>query len=101
MNKLASIITVIAIVVSGALIPVVALAQVPPTDVPTVEITETEPLPTTTTETPAPTAGVPETGVAPRSSKLLQNTLIFILGSSIGAGIGYGIISYKKSKLNS
>lgn len=102
MKKIAEIITVTAIVLSALIVPAATFAQVPEEEVPTVEITDTDPLPTTTTDTTTPTtAGVPETGIAPQPSKLLQNTLIFIVGSSIGAGIGYGIVSYKKNRLNS
>lgn len=99
MNKFTNIIVTLSIVLAGVVAPVSVFAQVP-----TVEVEDE--LPTTTTEvTPqaesTPTAGVPETGIAPQSSKLLQNTLIFILGSSLGAGIGYGIVSYKKKRYNS
>ena len=98
MKKIAQLLTVTAIVLSALIVPVATFAQ----DVPTVEITDTDPLPTTTTDTTTPTtAGVPETGIAPQPSKLLQNTLIFIVGSSIGAAIGFGIVSYKKNRLNS
>lgn len=75
------------------LIPSVAMAQ----DVPTVEV-ETS-TPTTTTETtPTTTAGVPETGIAPEPSNLLRNSAVFVVGGTVGAAIGLGIISLKRRK---
>lgn len=41
------------------------------------------------------TPGSPDTGLAP-SSRVAQNTAVFVGGSVIGAGFGFGIIAMRK-----
>lgn len=96
MKKFASILTSGLMALSLLAVPVVVHAQDPdpilidtPTDTPTT-------VPTTGAETPA----TPETGIAPPSSKLTQNALVFTTGGLLGAGLGLGLISYKKKQLN-
>ena len=47
---------------------------------------------------PEPThaPATPETGLAPTENKLLQNGIVFIIGGTLGAGIGLGVIALKK-----
>lgn len=47
---------------------------------------------TTTTET----AGIPETGIAPKESGLFKSSAVFLIGSTLGAGVGLSILALKK-----
>ena len=51
-----------------------------------------------TPETPA-TPATPDTGFAPTENKLLQNGIIFVIGGSLGVGIGFGVVALKKRRL--
>lgn len=98
MKKITQLLSATFIVASLLLLPVVAQAQ----DVPVVEVGTSDPDPVTTSDvtptstTTDTTAGVPSTGFAPQPSKLAQYTVTFILGGSIGAAVGFGIVSLKK-----
>lgn len=92
MKKITRIIASASIVSSLLFTPAIALAQ----DIPSIDVDTTD---TTVTDTTATdTAGVPETGVAPQQSKLAQNSVVFLVGSSIGAALGAGLVVARKKK---
>ena len=95
MKKITQIFASISIVSSLLFVPASVLAlDIPSVDVTTTDVTD----PTATTDPTTTSAGVPETGIAPQQSKLAQNTVVFLVGSSIGAALGVGIISARKKK---
>ncbi len=87
MKKIARMLASILTVASLTLVPVTVHAQ-------TVEEVPSE-LPVTG----GSEVGAPETGIAP-SSTAVQSAAVFIGGSLLGAGIGLGVITLKKTKLN-
>jgi hypothetical protein len=54
--------------------------------------TDTTTADTTSTES----AGVPDTGFAPKQNKLVASSLVFIGGAAIGGLVGFGIHNYRK-----
>lgn len=95
MKKLTQILSATFIVASLLLVPVVVQAQ----DIPVVEVGTSETTTTsdvTTTDTTSTTVGVPSTGIAPAPSKAVQYVGTFAIGGSIGALVGFGIVSLKK-----
>lgn len=97
MKKLTQILSAPLIVASLLLVPAVAQAQ----DIPVVEVGTSDTETTTTsdvtpTTTDTSTAGVPSTGIAPAPSKAVQYVGTFAIGGSIGALVGFGIVSLKK-----
>lgn len=57
----------------------------------------TTPLPSAGGSEPAPET--PKSGIAPSDNKLVQNSLIFVVGGTLGAGIGLGIVTARKKNL--
>lgn len=55
----------------------------------------------TTTTDATKGAGIPNTGIAPKSNKFAQTSSIFIAGSAIGAGLGFGAINLRKRRQDS
>lgn len=94
MKKLTQLLTTLIATFGLVLLPSIAMAQ----DVPTVEVETTTP---TTTSTTSTTAGVPETGIAPKPSNLLRNSAVFIVGATVGTAIGIGIVTLKRHKSQS
>lgn len=97
MKKITALITSLSIISSLVLLPGIVLAEdtgIPSIDVSTADATS-DPSTTSTTDT---TAGVPETGIAPQQSKLAQNSVVFLVGSSVGAALGVGIVAARKKK---
>ena len=92
MKKVTSLIALISIVSSLVFLPVAVLAD----DIPSVDVNTSDA--TTTTTTTDTTAGVPDTGIAPQKSKLAQNSVVFLVGSSVGAALGAGIVVARKKK---
>lgn len=98
MKKLTQLLSAPLIIATLVLAPAVAQAQ----DIPVVEVgtsdtettTTSEVAPTATSETT--TAGVPSTGIAPAPSKAVQYIGTFAIGGSIGALVGFSIVSLKK-----
>lgn len=91
MKKIARIFASLLTVATLTLLPTVVHAQ-------TIESIEVDgsALPTTGAETPA----TPDTGFAPSDNKVLKNSLVFITGSALGAGLGYGYLAARKKRLN-
>ncbi len=94
MKKFTQLLTTLIATLGLVLLPSIAMAQ----DVPTVEVESTT---TETTSTTSETAGVPETGIAPKPSNLLRNSAVFIVGASVGTAIGVGIVTLKRHKSQS
>lgn len=93
MKKITKIIAVFLAVLSISFAPAAVQAQV---------VEEVNPDPTAAT-TPLPSTGgsevqAPDTGIAP-SNRVAQNAAVFIGGSLLGAGIGFGIVTLRKKQL--
>lgn len=93
MNKIKRLLTTSLMITSLSLLPTAAFAQV-------VEVPSEETPPVVTTETDAKAAGVPNTGIAPRSHPASANGLVFIGGSALGAALGLGLIARRKKSFN-
>lgn len=94
MKKIASIIFSATTALSLLVVPVVVHAQQDPDPI-VIDTQETTELPETgATETPT----TPDTGFAPPTSKLAQNAAVFMGGSLLGIGLGYGVISLRKKQ---
>ncbi len=96
MKKITHIIASISIVSSLLFAPAIVLAE----DIPSIDVNAADATtdPTADASTTDTTTGVPETGIAPQQSKLAQNTVVFLVGSSIGAALGVGVIAARKKK---
>lgn len=47
-----------------------------------------------------PSAGAPDTGIAPKENKVLQNAAVFVGGSLLGAGIGLTFLTMRKKRFD-
>lgn len=90
MQKIKRLVVSFITVLTFALVPVSVHAQ---EDVVTVD---GDPTDTTTTET----VGIPETGIAPKEGGLFTSSAVFLAGSTIGAGVGLGVLALKKRQTN-
>lgn len=94
MKKFARILSAIVTALSLVLTPAVVHAQVDPVEIG--DSTDTT-IPTTGgTDTPA----TPDTGIAPQDNKVLANLSVFVVGSAIGAAVGFGILTVRKKRFN-
>lgn len=101
MKKIVRIITPLFIVAALLAVPLGVQAQV--IDIPADDEDEsllmtdfdTDPLPSTGAETPTPVAA-PDTGFGPSENKVVANLSVFMIGSLLGASLGYGAIVLKK-----
>jgi len=97
MKKIARILLSATTVLTLLIVPVVVHAQ-EPIIIDNPEATTGLPS-TGATETPAPTTPTtPDTGFAPPSSKLAQNVAVFLGGSLLGVGLGFGYISLRNKQ---
>lgn len=91
MKKFLRIVAASLTVLSITLAPVAVHAQV-------VEEVESDPT-TALPSTGGTDVAAPDTGIAP-SNRVAQNSAVFIGGSLLGAGIGLGVIAFRKKKFN-
>lgn len=89
MNKITRFIASFVTVTSLTLVPVAVHAQV----------VETVPADTTIPTTGGSEVKAPDSGIAP-SNKVARNSVVFIGGSLLGAGLGFGVITLRKKKFN-
>jgi hypothetical protein len=93
MKKLLQITAISLVLLSVLLIPSVARAE------------DAEPVDDSGVTTSLPDTGAaeevsaPDTGIAP-SGRVAQNTAVFVGGSLLGAGIGFGVVTLRKKKFN-
>lgn len=88
MKKILTKLSLIIAATFFVLTPSVVLAQ--EEDIIDIETEETTSIPAT---------GAPDTGIAPTENKAVQNAAVFIGGSLLGAGIGLGVLKFKKNSL--
>jgi len=99
MKKVARILSSIITVASLALVPGAVHAQTSdPIEVGSSSTTPTDATATTTT-TPT-TPATPDTGIAPAHNKVVLNSAVFMGGSALGAGLGYGYLTMRKKRFN-
>jgi len=96
MKKIARIITSATTIATIALLPGAVRAQ----GVVPIEVGSSATTPPTTTTDTVTTAGIPNTGIAPAHNKVFTNSLVFIGGSALGAGLGFGYLTMRKKRLN-
>ena len=96
MKKIARILASIVTITSLTLVPMAVQAQ---EDV--IEVGDGTTTTSETTSLPSTGASVqaPDTGIAPSENKVVQNLAVFVGGGMLGAGLGLGIITLKKKRL--
>ncbi len=97
MKKIARIVVSAAMTLSILVVPTAAYAESTSTIV-VDDPTASTALPATgATETPT-TPTTPNSGAAPLQSKLAQNAAVFIGGSTLGAALGFGVITLRRKQ---
>ena len=93
MKKILRLIAASAFVFSLTLAPLAVRAQV------VEEVDGTDETTTALPSTGGTEVAAPDTGIAP-SNHVARNVAVFVGGSTLGAAVGFGLVTLKKKKLN-